>query len=480
MAVEWFAQTAGGTIGPITTAQLREAVARGQVNRNTSVKCGEMQRWVQADSLKGLFPCEDPAEPGDKEPSGRMNRSQLFILISVPLVGLVIALLVIVNYNRSHERTRAEAADAKLAQAVDTAEKWLSDDKTPDPEADLLTALRDDRVQSKSAGDAALQKVRSHKADVAANRLLDEARLLLDQDRLPAAAEKLREYVAGEHGTQKPAAQELLANIRTATSPDAAIATLVAMSDSDYQDFKQTRHLPNAGAHPAIARWRLAMFLAAIPAADGRREEDRRTLVERKKAEADAAAEAALEAPLDAFLGGTIRGKEAAGWRQPMKFHEVPWTKPKSEFDLPDKFESKYDLDCITLAPGVQMMLSVKNIDKFFGTEWTWMIHAASPAHGRPRNCSVAFSVDGKVENLFLDKLVDVDSPIHSYTYLAGANRAFSPVMRQIATAKTVRYKLTIGGKELEATLPADARDYIRKLVSSAKYEDRYILINGK
>jgi hypothetical protein len=42
--------------------------------------------------------------------------------------------------------------------------------------------------------------------------------------------------------------------------------------------------------------------------------------------------------------------------------------------------------------------------------------------------------------------------------------------MRRIAEAKVVRYKLTIGGNELEDKLPADVHENIRKLVKSAKY----------
>ena len=250
----------------------------------------------------------------------------------------------IVNYNRSRDQARADAADAKLTEAVAKADQWLGGDKSPDPEQDLVSALADERVRNKASGESMLQKVRDKKANAAADRLPEEARQALDKDQLPAAVEKLRAYVASPNGTQKAVGQELLAEIEAAMSQDAAVTVLTGMSDLEYQEFKRARQLPAGKLHPTIARRRIATFVAAIPAADRKREADRVAAAERKKAEADAAAESAREAPLEVFLGGTLRGKDAASWRLPMKFYEVSAEKPKSEFDRPDKYESKYNL----------------------------------------------------------------------------------------------------------------------------------------
>jgi hypothetical protein len=478
MAAQCFAQTDDGMLGPMTTAELREAVGRGQVTPETKVRRGDMQKWVRAQNVKGLFADRPPEE----EPEQGMSRTLVFTLVGVVCLGLVAAGVVIVSHNRSQARARADAADARLAEMVARAGKWLGGDGSADPEADLVAALADDKVRDKVAGEAALKRVRDRKAEVTAGKLLDEAKQALDKDQFPVAVEKLRAYLADEHATQKAYAQELLGDVEAADSVDAAVAVLTALPEPEYLEFKRTRQ-PPAGEplHPAVARRRATTFATAIPTADRKREADRLAAIERQKTADAAAAEAAREAPLDVFLGGTLRGKEAAPWRLPMKFYEVKWTKPKSEFDRPDKFESQFNLDYIPLAPGVQMMLSVKNIDNVYGTEWSWWMAAASPNWGRPKFCSVAFSIDGQIETVLLDKLGDSDSPIHSYFhYTAQVKRAFSPVIRRIAEARTVRYKLTIGEKELEATLPADVHDNIRKLVKAAKYEDRDILIYGK
>src|SRR5437867_3810639 len=99
MAVQWFAQTGDGTLGPMTTAELREAVDRGQVTPETKVRREDMQKWVRAQNVKGLFADRPPEE----EPKQGMSRSLIYSLIGLVCLGLVAAGAVIVSHNRSRE-----------------------------------------------------------------------------------------------------------------------------------------------------------------------------------------------------------------------------------------------------------------------------------------------------------------------------------------------------------------------------------------
>ena len=47
MAVEWFAQTDEGAIGPMTPARLRAAVAAGRITPETKVRRADMQKWMR-------------------------------------------------------------------------------------------------------------------------------------------------------------------------------------------------------------------------------------------------------------------------------------------------------------------------------------------------------------------------------------------------------------------------------------------------
>jgi hypothetical protein len=55
VATEWFYQTMGDCVGPLTASQVREHAEAGRISLDTYVRKGRDGRWVLADRIKGLF-----------------------------------------------------------------------------------------------------------------------------------------------------------------------------------------------------------------------------------------------------------------------------------------------------------------------------------------------------------------------------------------------------------------------------------------
>jgi hypothetical protein len=55
MASNWYFQSLGNVIGPISSAELRQRVSQGQIDANTMVAKDEPDRWVRADRVTGLI-----------------------------------------------------------------------------------------------------------------------------------------------------------------------------------------------------------------------------------------------------------------------------------------------------------------------------------------------------------------------------------------------------------------------------------------
>ena len=76
------------------------------------------------------------------------------------------------------------------------------------------------------------------------------------------------------------------------------------------------------------------------------------------------------------------------------------------------------------------------------------------------------------------DTVVDQKLKLHAYTYPSEQWRLpVAPIFRQIASAKDVRYKLTVGSKEVEYPLAKEVHEAIGQLVDAARYEDRQVLL---
>jgi hypothetical protein len=55
MASNWYFQSLGNVIGPISSTELRQRVSQGQIDANTMVAKDAPDRWVRADRVTGLI-----------------------------------------------------------------------------------------------------------------------------------------------------------------------------------------------------------------------------------------------------------------------------------------------------------------------------------------------------------------------------------------------------------------------------------------
>ena len=55
MVRSWYVEHNGKTVGPATSAQLKQLATTGKINRETRVKLGGEGEWTQAARVKGLF-----------------------------------------------------------------------------------------------------------------------------------------------------------------------------------------------------------------------------------------------------------------------------------------------------------------------------------------------------------------------------------------------------------------------------------------
>jgi hypothetical protein len=61
MSKQWYFQVMGAELGPVTSAELKEKVKRGQIQPETLVRLGNDGKWQPASRVKGLL--DDPATP---------------------------------------------------------------------------------------------------------------------------------------------------------------------------------------------------------------------------------------------------------------------------------------------------------------------------------------------------------------------------------------------------------------------------------
>lgn len=63
MGVQWYYQSKGRTVGPVSGRELKEHAGWGLVKQGTLVRKGEDGKWVAASRVKGLFSEPPPPEP---------------------------------------------------------------------------------------------------------------------------------------------------------------------------------------------------------------------------------------------------------------------------------------------------------------------------------------------------------------------------------------------------------------------------------
>lgn len=68
MASNWFFQSLGNIIGPISSTELRQRASQGQIDANTMVAKDQPERWVRADRVTGLIAPPGPHDLGAPQP----------------------------------------------------------------------------------------------------------------------------------------------------------------------------------------------------------------------------------------------------------------------------------------------------------------------------------------------------------------------------------------------------------------------------
>ncbi len=102
-----------------------------------------------------------------------------------------------------------------------------------------MKAIAAKDVSERDKADAAMETVRTRRAELAADSLLDAAKTKLDAKAIPETVALLHRYVAERHATKKAEAKRLLADCELATSEKAALQTLMAMSDEQFLQFRR-------------------------------------------------------------------------------------------------------------------------------------------------------------------------------------------------------------------------------------------------
>ncbi|QDV32981.1 hypothetical protein [Tautonia plasticadhaerens] len=505
MAVEWFILERKGIIDPLSASQMRDAAKYGRLTPGTKVRMGESGEWFAAKRIKGLFenanapdcssiPTEITPVPIEIASTEYSSRAFMTFVYSLPILAGIISVGFLHVYYRSKENERARQANETANEAVATAQAWLhGEGNLSDSEVEqLLTAsLGDEDLRDKSSVKAELVSIQKRRADDEADNTLREANKALDEGQLQTASDILERYLSQANGTMRGDAELLKRDIELATSQDVALTLLLGLDDSSFEIFRNEFNWSFGDAeitHPVLRNRWVETLLQALPDAEKEREQIRKTnearliaAEERRAREAEQSKFDVLRSELAVFLGGTISGDDAALWRSPVVFKEVERQEPISVFDEKEEWESQFQVDHIRLTDGVHMSLTVKNISSFMGTSWSWLVFAVDPSKGYPPDCSLHFSIDGKIEMNFLEEVINTQSVSHAYSFPSGKRKqAFSPLFRRIANGNEIRYKLTLGSKSVEAELPGEAHEAIKKLVNAAKYEDRYILIYGR
>lgn len=89
MAKEWFFQVMGSEIGPVSSAELKQRVQRGQIQPDTLVRAAPDGKWQSADRIKGLIDppaAAPPPAPKADKPVSNFQIAMTDTTDNIPLV----------------------------------------------------------------------------------------------------------------------------------------------------------------------------------------------------------------------------------------------------------------------------------------------------------------------------------------------------------------------------------------------------------
>ena len=250
----------------------------------------------------------------------------MIVLWSLPVVVAIGGGALIHFDVKWRQQARIDAANTEVREAVKGADGWLKQGSAKEGENvehRLMKAIAAKDVSEKANADAVLETVRTRRAELAADSFFDSAKTKLDAKAIVEAVALLHRYVADPHATKKPEAEQLLADCDLATSESAAIKTLVAMSDEQFVQFRNTGKLDDRKiTHPILAEIRATTLRRNLETANQRREENKIAEANRQKSErlalaaAHRAADKANPTPAPASIAET-RVNDFGG-QQPM------------------------------------------------------------------------------------------------------------------------------------------------------------------
>jgi hypothetical protein len=274
----------------------------------------------------------------------RFTRVLLMLMLwSLPVVGVVGAGAYLRFDGRSRQQARIDAANSEVREAVKGADGWLKQGSAKageDVEQRLTKAMAAKEVSEKANAVAVLEKVRMRRAEFAADSIFDSAKTKLDAKETVEALALLNCYVADPNATKKPEAKQLLADYELANSEKAALQTLLALSDEQFVQFKNTGKLDDGKlTRPVLAEIRTATLRRNLETANQRREQKQlaeakrqeselQALAAARRATADAIAAKTQSAPKDkkhelteADVAGPWRHKAGDAWPQEITLH---------------------------------------------------------------------------------------------------------------------------------------------------------------
>lgn len=178
------------------------------------------------------------------------ERSNTGFVVAWSLVGLFAVAGVLIGfwYTRSIRIAKIDAADARLASAMDDANHWLSNQTLKNGtaiESALLDALGDEHVSERESAQRVLERIRDHRSRleelqrvVAAKKeaelILSNAYSRIESRDASQAMEILRQYLALEHAREKGKAQVLLDELSAATSEMGVLQRLMQLDEVEF------------------------------------------------------------------------------------------------------------------------------------------------------------------------------------------------------------------------------------------------------
>jgi len=204
----------------------------------------------------GIIPAPASAAAKPRPKTGKRRLLGVLLMMVVCLLPIVAAIgagALILSDLRSR---RQEAANTEVRDAVKRAEDWLKQGGAKEGENvqhRLMNAIAAEDASEKGKAGAVLETVRTRRAELAADTILDSAKTKLDGKAIVDAVALLRRYVADPHATKKLEAEQLLTDCELATSDSAAMKMLVSLSNEQFDQFTRSGKLGGRQiAHPIL------------------------------------------------------------------------------------------------------------------------------------------------------------------------------------------------------------------------------------